>query len=549
MRTLLLLAVAMAGCSAKPPSSSSGTSSGSIGASSASGSSSGSTGASTSTSGSTGAALPGFYVAVTGDDANPGTVTAPWRTIQHAANATEVTPGSTVYVRGGSYRELVTIGVSGSASGGPITFRSYPGETPTIDGTGLHVTGQQGLVTVIDRSSVTLDGFEIANLTDSTTTAVPIGIYLSGHGDHLRILNNHIHHITTTGPQTPGCTNTSTTPNSNALGLLIAGTDGATPLSQITIDGNELDHLVLGCSESLTVNGNVQNFEVTNNRVHDNNNIGIDAIGFEHVSPDPATDQARDGVIRGNVVYNIDSRGMFGLPPNGAYSDSSADGIYLDGAARVVVERNLVHHADLGIELASEMAGTNTSNCVARNNIVYNSVVVGISIGGYSSSVGGTANCAVVNNTLYDNDTRGSGSGELQIMFNATGNTIQNNIVSASAQGVLVSNVAAYSSSQATLDYNLYSAPAGAPTLWSSAGSSSTSLAAFKASTSMDGHSAFADPLFLGAASTPPDLDIDLASPARGAGVVLDVSLVGAVDYAGNPRVQGTRIDIGAFEK
>ena len=56
------------------------------------------------------------------------------------------------------------------------------------------------------------------------------------------------------------------------------------------------------------LNGNVTGFEVTNNRVHDNNNIGIDFIGFEGTCPDPALDRARDGVCRGNVVWNISSR-------------------------------------------------------------------------------------------------------------------------------------------------------------------------------------------------------------------------------------------------
>lgn len=45
-----------------------------------------------------------FYVAVNGNDANPGTLSRPWRTIQKAANA--ATPGSTVYVRNGIYNSM-----------------------------------------------------------------------------------------------------------------------------------------------------------------------------------------------------------------------------------------------------------------------------------------------------------------------------------------------------------------------------------------------------------------------------------------------------------
>ena len=46
------------------------------------------------------------------------------------------------------------------------------------------------------------------------------------------------------------------------------------------------------------MNGNVTNFRlITRNVVHDNDNIGIDIIGAEHTAPDPAVDQARDGVV------------------------------------------------------------------------------------------------------------------------------------------------------------------------------------------------------------------------------------------------------------
>ena len=48
------------------------------------------------------------------------------------------------------------------------------------------------------------------------------------------------------------------------------------------------------------MNGNVTHFQITRNVVHDNNNIGIDIIGFERTAPDPAVDQARDGVVSDN---------------------------------------------------------------------------------------------------------------------------------------------------------------------------------------------------------------------------------------------------------
>ena len=56
---------------------------------------------------------------------------------------------------------------------------------------------------------------------------------------------------------------------------------------------NELANLTLGSSEALVVNGNVKDFLIEGNRVHDTNNIAIDVIGFEGTAPDPTVDQAR----------------------------------------------------------------------------------------------------------------------------------------------------------------------------------------------------------------------------------------------------------------
>ncbi len=93
------------------------------------------------------AAVPAtdYYVATVangGDDSNPGTLAEPFATIQHAAS--QIQPGHTVYIRGGTYRETITPPQSGTV-GNPITFEAYNGEKVIISGCDL-VTGwtQQG---------------------------------------------------------------------------------------------------------------------------------------------------------------------------------------------------------------------------------------------------------------------------------------------------------------------------------------------------------------------------------------------------------------------
>ncbi len=107
------------------------------------------------------------------------------------------------------------------------------------------------------------------------------------------------------------------------------------------------------------VNGNVNHWRITHNRIHDNNNIGIDAIGFEPTLSGPArysrANRARNGVIADNVIRNIISRGNPAYFEDGGWCNC-ADGIYIDGGTGIRVERNQVVGNDIGIEVAAENA-------------------------------------------------------------------------------------------------------------------------------------------------------------------------------------------------
>lgn len=292
----------------------------------------------------------------------------------------------------------------------------------------------------------------------------------------------------------------------------------------------------------MTFNGDVQYFQVTNNLVHDNNNIGIDAIGFEQVSHVLFTDQACDGLISGNQIYNISSA------TNPAYGgDRSADGLYVDGGTRIVIDGNLVHHCDIGLELASEHFGDTTSSVTARNNVIYDSKVVGVTIGGYDANRGGTTNCTIVNNTLYNNDRQQSGSGEFQIQYHATNNLFENNILDANAQGLLVNSFVKSSAPPAQMNHNLYFASGGvANEQWIWAGVSYTDFPTYVKKTGDDAASLAANPLFLGASQA--DFHIAKTSPAVNNGTLLGSLTVGTLDFFGSPRVQSTGLDIGAVE-
>jgi hypothetical protein len=533
-----------------------------------------------------------FYVSKKGSDGNPGTIGLPWLTIQHAANS--VSAGATVYVFAGVYNESVNFPSSGTASA-PITFQSYPGQIAVIDGTGVPVNGTQGLVNIVGkRSYITIKGFEIRHYTTTNENNVPSGVWITGSGTGVQILNNRVHDITTKAEA-----------NGNAFGISAYGTSKK-PIAQLVISGNEVYNLRTGESESVNVDGNVTYFKITNNLVHDNDNIGIDAIGYEGVGP-VGYDEAMYGEISGNTIYNIS-----GITNPGEGYEYDADGLYCDGCAYVTFERNLILQADYGIETTSENQvcqanGTEWSGpdntgtsargkfpcygryVTVRNNIFYNSNACGNSIGGYAPATknGGHSNGGgssyhdiFVNNTLYNNATQpgnyseGGSTGEFQIqnqVGSEQGNIYENNVVYAGTFNTWIFSYAPFSPTYpappATLNWNLYNSAAGyveGTSIWWGNANTYTSFSNWQSSSGEDASSMNADPMFVDLAGTPPNFDTLPSSPAVGAGstsLSCDVgwcdpngsspdSIYGSTDFLGNPRTSGANneIDIGAYQ-
>ena len=492
-----------------------------------------------------------FYVSPNGSDSNNGSYTAPWLTIQHAANT--VTAGATVYVEAGTYNESVNFPNSGTASE-PITFENYPGQTATIDGTGVSCCSSnppssgnetQGLINIVNGSYIILNGFQIQNYTTSKAAYTPAGIWITGSGTGIQILNNLVHNITTSSEK-----------NGNAFGIAVYGTS-STPITSLTISGNQVYSLKTGNSESVNVDGNVTYFTISNNIVHDNDNIGIDAIGFEQVGP-TGYDQAKYGEISGNTVYNISA---INNPGEGNQYD--ADGLYCDGCEYVIFERNTVYSCDLNMEAASEHKGHDSSYVTIRNNLFYDANTVGVSIGGYAKSVGGSDHVVIVNNSLYNNNTKNQG-GEFQIQYNSpvsNGNYFENNIVYAGTQNVWIYSFV--SGSTATLNWNNYYSTKGyaqgTSIDWGGKYNYKT-YAAYQSGSGEDADSLNANPDYDNLNSTPPDLDIEPGSPAINAGSTSlscsvgycgsSTSIYGSTDYAGNPRINSDgQINIGAYEE
>jgi hypothetical protein len=463
-----------------------------------------------------------YYVSTTGSDANDGSFSAPWLTVQHAVD--NVGAGDTIYVRAGVYNELVNFNNSGSAAGGYITLQNYDGETPVIDGNGLGGS-DPGLIKIDYKHHIKVSGFELRNLTTTNKSTTPAGIWILGTSHHIELHNNLVHHIE----------NNAT--GGNAHGIAAYGYSSVSSINNLVIKGNEVRNCILGWSESMVLNGNVENFIVENNIVHDNDNIGIDFIGHEGTCNDAALDQARDGICVGNLVYNIDSL------PNPAYAgERCADGIYVDGGKRITIEKNIVHHCNIGVEIASEHKDKGTSNIIVRNNIIYDSHSGGIFIGGYASNKGWARDCNIVNNTLYNNDTDDCGwGGEIVMQYHCSDNIFKSNILSAGPARFFIRNENT-SCSNNTFNYNLYF---GAGAQWNWNNTTYSTFSAYKTASAQDANSITPDPKFVDAPNQ--DFHIRFDSPCINAADPL-LDYTSQTDIDAEPREMSGRVDIGADE-
>jgi hypothetical protein len=494
-----------------------------------------------------------YYVATNGvDEPQNGTLAAPFASLQYAASVAK--PGDTVLVRGGAYNKLFTLKTANSGTlTAPITYAAYGAETPIIDGTKLTIPGgQNGLVTLDGVSDVIIEGFIIQNYTTTSVNDVPIGIYITGVSDSDQVINNHVTKITTTAPATArGCANNIASETSNALGIDAYGPVGTLEnyITNFVLAGNLVDHLLTGCSESVSMTGNVSYYAILDNVVAYNNNIGIDSTGWE--DDGKLYDFARYGIIRGNVVHDIHSE-----PNNPDYNYYGADGIYVDGGANIIIEQNQIYHVDYGLEIASETSGHYAVDVTARNNLIYGNTQVGVSIGGASPNTGGRANgnggtqaSKIVNNTLYDNDTQHTGTGEFQIQWYATSNIFENNIAYANSQCLLLSMTPrSVQPIPATLNNNVYYCEKGASQaqfVWQT--HAITGFSRWTPMSGEDGLSTFGNPQF--ASVSAPNFDILSTSPAIGAGANLGSATIGTVDLAGNPRVGASGlVTVGAYQ-
>ena len=330
------------------------------------------------------------HVALSGsDETGNGSADAPYATISAAAHAM---PGSLIVVHEGEYG---TVELGPDCSGtedSPTVIRPAEGETVVVraeDGVGI------GLTNVCH---ILIEGLETIGGTHG------IDYRSSREAGETPLKGITIRNCTVHGVR-------------GIHGISVYACNDLAPVSDLTIESCEVYDCECGSSESVVLNGNVDGFLIAGNVIHDNNNIGIDMIGFEGyaVHPDEdgdrnpyEVDQVRNGICRENVVYNISSEGNPAYFEDGEY-DLCADGIYVDGGRDIEICSNYIYNCDIGIEVATEHSPEDNELFRVSGVRVHDNVIAeckgwtAICFGGYDRDLGFTEECEFDHNTLVDN--------------------------------------------------------------------------------------------------------------------------------------------------
>jgi len=474
------------------------------------------------------------YVSLEGDDENPGTLQKPWGSFQKACE--NVSPGDTVYIRGGTYTERLIIRSSGTAEE-PILFAAYPGETPIIDGETIEIPDAWGgLIQASEKNHIRIRGFTIKNAKGFAIFAVD--------GEDIIIENN-------------------LTDNSWGSGILAWGD------RDLIIRGNEVSEAsTLGYQEAISISHSNE-FELYDNDVHNCHLEGIDVKGG-----------SRNGTIHGNTVHDFNLLGIYvdawdgdefninvfdnlvyacaeGIRVNtenggiardirvygNTVRDCTGNGFWVGvGGVKDVAHtvrdveffKNSSYNNRIGMTISVPI-NSHTENIKVFNNLIYKNSYNGIMVDDNSSRTATEfSTIRIINNTVWGNGfensfvdpTEWAHGGIFITAPNVQDVLVRNNIVSGNKNF----NIAVHTevpASVVTIDHNLIY---------------SETISSIEAAGT---DTVQGNPLFLNEAGG--DFRLSPNSPTIDMGVSLNEDTP-STDYAGNPRPKGAGVDIGAYE-
>lgn len=295
-----------------------------------------------------------YYVSPSGSNNNSGTQSAPFSTIQHAANI--VNPGDTVVVKNGTYREQVLLKRSGTQSN-PIIFRSEEKWGAKIQG---DTTSWRGLGFYVQADHIIISNFEITGGGTGVQMNGPTSTMDNLQGPkNIQIIGNHIHNIGRICP-------------------------------------NELNPIPGHIARVGIYAGNSQNISIQNNVIHD--------IGHLRVGQNGCTQAEWSGIENlDHGIYVKQSKGIV-ITNNVVYRNLVGWGVHFHGGVSDFVEDALIANNTFAEANPSRQGfvilSINVKNVRVVNNLFYKPNKVGVDL--YSNR---TYQNTVLENNLIDGGT------------------------------------------------------------------------------------------------------------------------------------------------
>ncbi len=463
-----------------------------------------------------------YYVSTSGDDANPGTATEPFRTIGKAASVAAA--GDTVLIHSGIYYEDVKPFNSG-APGQYITYKSYGDGEVIID-------AQYGLrgacIEITNKSYLQFSGLTVRHA-NSHIMWPGAGIIVADGSNNI-ILDNIAAY-------------------DNYFGIMAYG--ASTPVEFITVKNSKTfdpDTRTGNTHYGIFFYMKVYDSTIINNHaayaLPEAQSYGIE-VSTDY--PGAQANGARRIVIRDNEVDHNESQGIHtwnavGVLISGNYlHDNGATGIQIeDGSENIVVENNLSEDNAQAYEYETGAWIDSSKNVLVRNNIL-NSNKIGLNITASDRVIvhdntvslnnrgaenllnaaglivkNGVSNVAITQNTFYSNSASSAQLGGVNFgsaKSSCENISFKNNIVS---ETVSRKDLMQAACSNFASDYNDVFNTRTLSITWNE---SNYDWSSYLAASGQDAYSLTQDPLFVDPAAL--DLQLRPSSPLIGRGVIL----------------------------
>ena len=235
-----------------------------------------------------------YYVSPSGNNASAGSSSAPWETLQHAADV--VSAGDTVIIRNGAYAGFRA--QSGGTSGFPITFRADEGtlavintESPDgVKGSIIEIEGYDWWV---------LDGLEVTGAPENAGIDIRVA-------DHVTVRNCYCHHNRNWGIFTAFAEYFTAEQNECSYsgeehGIYHSNSGDNAVIRYNTCHHNAACGIQINADPSMGGDGISSNCTVTHNILYENGDIGGAAINLASV---------RDSLIADNLMYGNHAGGI-----------------------------------------------------------------------------------------------------------------------------------------------------------------------------------------------------------------------------------------------